>query len=172
MSIAIPPRYQPSQAKAILGPGAAAMMVQPMLSTVSQSPQKFMRAAAGFWKSDWAIRASERVISGKFSTVDWHLEDANDVEIDDEYPDKRYQEPRLLMEQPQARLAPEDRQVNASTRRELWAITSRHMGVCGSAFWYGDQLEPQGRTPLAILYIGRRPVGGRAVSEDRRLVAP
>ena len=90
MSINVLPR--PSQAKAILGPGAAAMITQPMLASASfpKHDQKFMKAATGFWKSDWTIRASERVISGKFSTVDWHLEDERDDEIDDEYPDQRY----------------------------------------------------------------------------------
>lgn len=147
--------YVPSapSAKAFIGPGAAAMQTQPTLSSQVQSPQKFMRAAAGFWKTDPWIRASERVISGKFSTVEWHLEDEDDTEIDDEYPNPKYLVPRDLLEQPQAHLDPKDRQVNASTRRELWAITSRHMGVCGSAFWYFDQMEPVTKTPLSILYI-------------------
>lgn len=143
----------PPQAKAFIGPGAAAMQTQPTLSSAVQSPQKFMRAAAGFWKTDPWIRAAERVISGKFSTVEWHLEDDDDTEVDDEYPDKKYLIPRNLLEQPQAALDQKDRQVNASTRRELWAITSRHMGVCGSAFWYLDQMEPVAKTPLSILYI-------------------
>lgn len=142
----------------MLGVGAAAMTTQPMAPWVNTSPnlgvtQKFMRAAAGYWKSDWVVRAAERTLSGKFSTVDWHLEDENDVEIDDEYPDKRYQAPRILLEQPQAALDPADRQTNASTRRELWSITARHMGVCGNAFWYFDRMEPVAKTPLAILYI-------------------
>lgn len=151
MSIYVPSR--PAEAKAFIGPGAAAMMTQPSLRTREMTPQKFMRAAAGYWKSDPWIRAAERVISGKFSTVEWHLEDDTDQEIDDAYPDARYLAPWQLLEQPQANLAQTDRQVNASTRRELWAITSRHMGACGAAFWYLDQLEPVAKTPLSILYV-------------------
>jgi hypothetical protein len=150
VSIYVP---SPPAAKAFIGPGAAAMMTQPARVGVTQTPQGFMRAAAGFWKTDPWIRAAERVISGKFSTVEWHLENADDVEVDDEYPNPAYFVPRDLLEQPQAKLPPESRQVNASTRRELWAITSRHMGVCGSAFWYFDQMEPTTKTPLSILYI-------------------
>ncbi len=155
MSIYVPPRPELVHAKAMLGVGAAAMMTQPMAPWVGSynHPHKIMRAAAGFWKSDPWVRSAEKAISGKFSTVPWHLEDEDDVEIDDEYTDQRYQQVRLLIEQPQAALDREDRQVNASTRRELWAITSRHMGVCGSAFWYLDRLETVARTPLAILYI-------------------
>lgn len=150
MSIYVPPK---PAAKSFIGPGAAAMMTQPTMNAVAQSPQRFMRAAAGFWKTDPWIRAAERVISGKFSTVEWHLEDGDDTEIDDEYPNPKYFVPRDLLEQPQKNLDPTSRQVNASTRRELWAITSRHMGVCGSAFWYFDQMEPVTKTPLSILYI-------------------
>lgn len=158
MSIYVPPRPSllPAPAKGMYGPGAAAMMTQPMAPWYDSGlhkPHKMMRAAAGFWKSDPWVRSAERVISGQFSIVDWHLEDDKDEEINDEYPDQRYQFVRALIEQPQARLDREDRQINASTRRELWAITSRHMGVCGSAFWFLDRLETVARTPMAILYI-------------------
>ena len=152
MSIYVPSRVE---AKAALGPGAAAWLTQPMAPWVGgggySRPQKFMRQCAAFWKTDPWIRAAERVISGKFSTVDWVLEDAKDTEIDDEYPDKRYLQPRDLMEQPQKNLPSDESQ--HLTRREIWSLTCRHMGVTGNAFWYLDKLESQARTPLDILYI-------------------
>ena len=148
MSIYVPPR--PS-VKAMLGPGAVGMEMQRPLQSFygPLSQQKLMYQAATFWKTDPWIRAAERVISGKFSTVEWHLEDADDTEIDDLYTDQRYQDVRTLIERPQATVTI-GRQM---TRRELWSITSRHMGACGNAFWYLDQLEPTGKTPGAILYI-------------------
>ena len=39
------------------------------------------------------------------------------------------------------------------TRRELWAITCRHIGLCGTSFWFLDQREAFAGTPAAILYI-------------------
>lgn len=142
------------RAKAILGPGAAAMQTQPMLSANGRwlgHEQKFMKQCAALWASDPWISAAERVISSKFSTVEWHLEDADDTEIDDKYPDQKYQQPWQLLERPQKQLPPDESQ--HLTRREMWALTSRHMGITGNAFWYLDQLEPSGRTPLDILYI-------------------
>jgi phage portal protein BeeE len=148
VSLFIPPK--PTVAKAILGPGAAAMQTQPWLTSGGRlASQKLMAEAAGFWKADPWIRSAERVISGKFATVEWHLEDAEDTEVDDAYPDKRYQAVRDLFERPQA-LITEGRQM---TRRELWSLTSRHMGACGNAFWYLDQREPVAGTPLAVLYV-------------------
>lgn len=151
MSIFVAPR----PAKAMLGVGAAAMTTQPMAPWVNTSylgrEQKFMKQCTALWKGNPWIRAAERVISGKFSTVDWMLEDGNDEEIDDAYPDKRYLIPRDLIERPQRYLTPDLSQ--GLTRREMWNLTSRHMGVTGNAFWYLDELESQARTPRSILYI-------------------
>ena len=83
--------------------------------------------------------------------MEWHLEDVDDTEIDDLYPDAKYQVPWQLLERPQKQLPPDESQ--HLTRREMWALTSRHMGVTGNAFWYLDQLESPARTPLDILYI-------------------
>lgn len=154
MSIFVAPR---PQAKAILGVGAAAMQTQPMGNWVTTGSygreQKYMKQCTAYWKSDPWIRAAERTIAGLASTVPWHLEDANDVEVDDEYPNKAYLIPRDLLEKPQAALPPDERQPGANTRRKMWNLTIRHMGVTGNAFWYLDQLESQARTPLSILYI-------------------
>ena len=155
MSIYVAPR--PS-AKAMLGPGAAALQTGPMAPWVNAGTQglgreqAFMKRCTYFWKNNPWIWAAERVISGKLSTVPWHLEDAEDTEVDDEYPNPAYQVPRSLLEKPQAALAPEDRQPGADTRRKMWALTSRHMGVTGNAFWYLDQMDSSG-LPLSILYI-------------------
>jgi phage portal protein BeeE len=147
--------YVAPRPKAMLGAGAAALTTGPMAPWVSTSylgrEQKFMKQCTALWKGNPWIRAAERVISGKFSTVDWHLEDGNDEAIDDAYPDKRYLVPRDLIERPQRFLTTDLSQ--GLSRREMWNLTSRHMGVTGNAFWYLDELESTARTPRSILYI-------------------
>lgn len=133
------------------------MQTQPMGSWVTTGSygkeQKFMKRCTAYWKDNAWIRAAERTIAGLASTVPWHLEDAQDVNVDDEYPNKTYLIPRDLLEKPQAALPVDERQPQANTRRKMWNLTIRHMGVTGNAFWYLDQLESQARTPLSILYI-------------------
>src|SRR6185437_3140586 len=151
MSIYVRLPSRPVYPKAMLGPGAAAMLTQPMLAEYRgpMAQQKLMKSCIDMWKADPWIRAAERVISGRFSTVEWHLEDDNDAEIDDEYQNPVAVDAWTLMETPQGKL-PGRRQVS---RRDLWAMTSRDMGVTGNAFWYLDQRETVAQTPAAVLYI-------------------
>ncbi len=134
-----------------VGPGAGVLNTEFPLSTVllGNTPQAKMRRAYQIAINVPWIRAAERVISGDCSTVDWHLEDENDVEIDSDYPGQYGQTALQFIEKPQAGI-PVGRKL---TRRELWALTFRHMGVCGTAFWYLDQLDLAARTPAAALYI-------------------
>jgi phage portal protein BeeE len=78
----------------------------------------------------------------------WHLEDENDDEVADESSPEA-KAIQALMERPQAALVGRKQM----TRRELWSLTSRHVGLCGMAYWYLDQLDALGRTPTAILYV-------------------
>lgn len=134
-----------------VGPGAGVLNTEFPLSSVllGNTPQQKMRRAYQISINVPWIRAAERVISGDCSTVEWHLEDGEDVEIDDEYPGQYGLTALQFIEKPQATL-PVGRKL---TRRELWALTFRHMGICGTAFWYLDQLDLAAKTPAAALYI-------------------
>jgi SPP1 gp7 family putative phage head morphogenesis protein len=147
----------PSRArKAETGIGAVMMRTNPPLSIFSKTPQSMMRDAQAVAVSDITIRAAERVIANRFSSTDWHLEDENDVEVGDgegENNNPAYLAVKSLLEKPY-RPAPGDPQ---STSPRTWAslsnVTCRHMGLCGSAFWYLDQSDALAGTPLQILYI-------------------
>lgn len=144
------------RAKAETGIGAVMMSTHPPLSMFARTPQASMKEAQAVGMSDITIRAAERVISNRLSTTGWHLEDAEDREVGEgegQNNDPAYIAVRDLLLTPY-RPAPGDPQ---STTPRTWAglsaITSRHMGLCGSAFWYLDQADALAGTPLQILYI-------------------
>ena len=148
MSVLVPRRIAASSEKAVLGPGAASMMTLAPLQGMIRNPQDMMRVAQGLFHSDPWVRRAEETIDLAFSTVDWHLEDENEeaFEAEDDSPAGRA---LTLLRKPQAALT--DRQM--MTRSQLWSLTARHMGLCGSSFWLLDQMEGLGHTPLATLYI-------------------
>jgi len=125
---------------------------KPLLSSVHRSPAKLMREAQALYYSHPWIRRAESTVTSKVAALPWHIEDENDDEIDDETVNPRLQAIRDLLEKPQAALLPEERQPGITTRRGLVSITSRHMGICGPAYWFLDQMDTEG-LPLAILYI-------------------
>lgn len=143
----VPPRI----AKAgPVGPGASVLQTEFPLSTYGrQSPQKKMqRAWALSFEVPW-IAAAEDAINERFSGVEWHLEDDQDETIDDAYPNPDAQAARLLMEKPSANVT-----VGAPYyRSDLWALTSRAMGICGSSFIYLDQPESLAGTPSSMVPI-------------------
>src|SRR5262245_33559921 len=94
------------------------------------------------------IRAAERVISDLCSAVPWHLEDADGEEVDDETGDPDALAVQRLLEKPQA----QTKLGRKLTRRDLWSLTYRHMGLCGNAFWYLDERNMLG-VPTSVLYI-------------------
>jgi hypothetical protein len=145
-----------------VGPGAGPLLTEYALSSVlKRTPQEVMKQAANLWREVAWIRAAERVISGTVAgspipgasanegKVGWHLEDPDGETIDDDYEgEPRAKEAYELLCHPQAKTdAPQK-----LTRRELWNLTSRHMGICGPAFWYKDQQDSYG-IPASYLYI-------------------
>jgi len=148
MSIAIPPRL--SVKAGPVGPGSGVLLTEfPLQKYGKETPQKKMqRAWTLSFEVPW-ITLAEGAICGRFSGVEWHLEDETDTEIDDAYPNPDAQAARVLLEKPTAALnlgAP-------FYRSDLWAITSRAMGICGSAFIYLDQTEVLAGTPRAMVPI-------------------
>jgi hypothetical protein len=133
-----------------LGPGAGVLLTEfPLQSGGRVTPQRKMRSA---WNLSFAvpwIAAAEDAINERFSGAQWHLEDDEDVEIDDEYPNADAQQARQLIEYP-------SRNVSKGApyyRTDLWSITSRAMGICGSAFILLDAPELLGGTPDALYPI-------------------
>jgi phage portal protein BeeE len=134
-----------------VGPGAAVLNTEFPLQSIlggNDPSQKIRKLWQLGMATPW-IRAAERVISGTCSTVEWHLEDDEDQEIDEDNGDTLQQQALALMEKPQAQIPVGSK----LTRRELWALTIRHMGLTGNAFWYMDQMSVVGGLPAAILYI-------------------
>lgn len=160
MSLSIPPRYAPPMKAGPTGSGAGVLMTEYSLNTLMhKTPQAKMRQAWQLGISVPWIRSAERVITGNCSTVDWHLEDENDETVDDDYTGPLAQSARTLIEKPQATLTVGKK----LTRRELWALTFRHMGLCGNSFWFLDAMNAYG-IPANILYV--RPDRMTPVDDD------
>lgn len=130
--------------KAGLGTGAWVMENHEPLGRHRRDPQKWMRGAQQLSRRNPWVNTAEGIITGKASTLPWHLEDENADSLDDENPGSPAAQAALaLMERPNPQM----------TRSRLWSITLRHMGVCGNAFWFLDQRDRLAGTPLAIHYI-------------------
>src|SRR5258708_1214167 len=133
-----------------VGPGAGVLLTEFPLSTYGkQTPQKKMqRAWALSFEVPW-IAAAEDAITERFAGVDWHLEDENDETIDDAYPSPDAQAARMLLEKPSANIT-----IGAPFyRSDLWALTARAMGICGSGIIFLDQPEALAGTPSGMLPI-------------------
>lgn len=152
MSIYVPSRViavpHVTSEKAVLGQGAASMMTLAPLFGAIRNPQQMMRMAQMLFHTDRWVYKAEQTIDFAFSTVDWHLEDENDEEIQADATGPALDALNLI-EKPQAALPQRQRM----TRSQLWSLTSRHMGLCGSSFWLADQREMLAGTPKAALYI-------------------
>ena len=127
---------------------AAAFAFDQPLWRASTNPWRFFREAQQLYHTNPWVNLAERTISAKVGGLEWHLEDAQDEEITDKSP-APYLEARDLLEKPQMALTGRKQQ----TRRDLWSLTSRHVGLCGNAFWYLDQLDLLAQRPATILYI-------------------
>lgn len=138
-----------------MGPGAGVLQSEYPLSTVSigfggaRTPQKRMQKAWDLsFEVPW-IAAAEDAICGRFSSVPWHLEDETDTEIDDQSSSEDARSAKALLEFPSRGL-----KVGAPYyRSDLWSLTARAMGVCGSAFVLLDQPEMLANTPAAMVPI-------------------
>jgi phage portal protein BeeE len=126
--------------------------VNPMLRDVNRSPSAIMREAQGLYHVHPWIRRAEATVTSKVAGLPWHLEDENDDEVDDETTNPALEAIQTLLEKPQDALPIEQRQPGIQTWRGLISITSRHMGLCGPAYWFLDQMD-KGGLPLALLYI-------------------
>jgi hypothetical protein len=141
--------YTPSARKAEIGAGVVPMMFDTKFSDLFKNDHARLKAAQLLYHTNPWVNAAERAVSSKFANVDWHLEDEHDEDIGDEAKPAQLMA-RDLLEKPQAMLPRNATQ--GLTRRALWSITSRHMGLCGTTFWFGDSLDLN-NIPSAFLYI-------------------
>ena len=142
--------------KAESGIGAVMMSNSPTVSMFQRTPQSMMKDAQAVAISDVTIRAAERVIANRVATTDWKLEDENDLTVGDgpdENADPRYLAVKGLLESPYRPQPGDPVSMVPRTWNQLAQITARHMGICGSAFWYLDQTDALAGTPLNILAV-------------------
>lgn len=176
MSVHIPPRPQALSAAAgtlgppsgtskagPLGPGAGVLMTEFLLPTMLPTdPARRMKSAWKVGEGVAYVFAAERVISGKVagmaptdpedtSPVGWHLEDPDGETINDAYPNVAAREAFQVLAKPMAALSLDEAGGMRQSRRTQWELTSRHAGLCGTAFWVLDGLNGWG-FPRAILY--------------------
>ncbi|MDP9134540.1 MAG: phage portal protein, partial [Actinomycetota bacterium] len=128
--------------KAMLGAGAYVMEYHEPLSRQHRDVGKYARYCQSVSRKNPWVNTAEAIISGKASTVPWHLEDAEGGTVNADASEQA-RTVLSLFERPNAQM----------TRSRLWSITLRHMGVNGNAFWYLDQLDGLAKTPAAIYYI-------------------
>lgn len=138
-------------AKAEAGGFVGNLISNPYLAARQQSPQKMMRAAQqAYHRNPW-IGAAEATVTRRVAALPWHLEDDQDEEYEEPYAGPVRVAVDLL-QRPQAALPVELRDPALLSWRSLISITSRHLGLCGMAYWYPDQPDANG-IPLAILYV-------------------
>lgn len=127
--------------KAEIGAGVQAMLNGfPMGLLDSRTDHGlYAQGQALFVTNPW-VNLAERTVDDRASTVSWHLEDEEDEEIGAEANPEQHRA-LTLIEKPQAALGDDRMQM---TRRQLWSLTFRHMGLCGNAFWVGNRLDPYG----------------------------
>jgi hypothetical protein len=136
-------------AKAATGTGVGFYTNALPMTSYDQTPQKLMkRAQIAYHTNPW-VGTAEAVVTRKVVGLPWHLEDGEDEEYGDDAP------PDVktvidLIERPQLILG--NLQPSTATRRLMWSLTSRHLGLCGMTHWYGDRMDQFG-IPEAWLYV-------------------
>lgn len=141
---------EPRPVKAATGAGVVSLSYDVPLWSLARNPQKLMTQAQALYHDNPWVRLAERTVSGKGGSVPYHLEDGSGNETADT---PQYAAIRDLLEKPQAALPAQQRQPSLGTRRAMWSLTLRHMGLCGTSFWYLDQTDALAGIPLAILYL-------------------
>lgn len=146
----------PAASKAVTGTGAWSSATNPQLSAFQRDPQRMARVAQDAYLANRHIRAAERLISQRFATVDWHLEDGTGTKVgreDGDNSDPAYLAVLDLLERPYRPEKGDPLAAVPKTRSSLWNITCRHKGLAGYGFWYLDEAEAFAGTPRSLLYI-------------------
>lgn len=123
------------------------------IADVTRDESRVLRDALTVYRTNRWINRAESVISNRVSGVPWHLEDENGDSVTDESSDA-LKAIRDVFEKPLgslelARAYPSQ----PATRRNLWGVTSRHMGLCNVGFWHLDEIDRAMGFPKRIFYI-------------------
>src|SRR3990167_8333602 len=134
---------QPGSAvvKAETGSAVYAIGTYPQLDSLSRAPQKLMAEAQALFHTQTWVAAAERAIVGRYVRAPWHLEQADGDTVD-----------KNASPAEKAVLDFLKRPNEKTSRRQLWSLTLRHLGLCGNGFWYLDQRDALG-VPLQVLYV-------------------
>lgn len=140
--------------KAVTGPGAAVMSWGVPISNEMRNAQQMMREAqAVYARGNRWVKRAEQTISGRVGSVPWHLETNDGESITDESPD-HLRAIRDLFEEPLGTVSADMYlKGQPTTRRGLWGLTSRHMGLCNVGFWYLDEIDRASGWPRRFLFI-------------------
>jgi HK97 family phage portal protein len=130
------------EAKAVTGPGVTSLMYGTPIHSMSRNANRLMVEAQALFHTNTWVNAAERAIVGRFTRMEWHLEDENGDTVDETSPEP-YQAVLNLLERPN----------KSKTRRQLWGITLRHNGLAGNAAWLLDRRDRLAGAPLELLYI-------------------
>lgn len=138
--------------KAVTGPGAAIMTWGTPIYDVARDDSRIIRDALTVYKTNRWVNRAEGVISQRVGGVAWHLETDDGEKVTDESPPE-LRAIRDLLEKPLgdefARRYPQQ----PATRRSLWGITSRHMGLANVGFWHLNERNAAADFPAQIFYI-------------------
>lgn len=142
---------RPAQ-KAATGIGAAMMTHGLPISILGNDPAQKARQAMMVGRSDIHIRAAERAIASRIATVGWKMEDENDEPITDESPEQA-RVIRDLFLHPYKPVPGDGIVATPRTFADLRAVTIRHTGLVGYAFWYLVGIDALAGLPAELLYI-------------------
>lgn len=155
MSIYLPPRPTvaaplPAMKAGPIGPGAGVLQTEfPLAMILGQgTPQARMKRNIQIARDAAWPEAAENVIGWAIAGQSWALETPDEIEIDDKTSNPLERAAWSILAKPQALVDTGQKY----TRSDLIRMTSRHVGLCGSAFWFLDQFNPLG-WPGAVLYI-------------------
>ena len=130
-------------AKAVTGPGAISMEINPPLRSLSRTPQKLAAQALETYHSNEWVHLAEGLIDDKFAAVKWHLEDDDGETVAADDADPIRQDILRWLRNPNP----------IWSRSQTWKLTARHMGLPGRAFWYLDALNTVTGVPQASYLI-------------------
>lgn len=150
------PARAPDATKAVTGPGYWTSLTNPSLSIFQRDPARMARQAQDVYLTNRHIRQAERLIAGRFATVDWHLEDADGNRVgreDGDNADPAYLAVLDLLERPYRPQPGDPIAAVPKTRAALWNLTCRHTGLAGYGAWYLDETDALAGTPRSLLYI-------------------
>ena len=137
------PEPQVIAAKAVTGPGAISMEINPRLASLRNTPQALARQALDLYHTSEWINLAEGLIDDKFGSVKWHLEDDDGETIAPDDPDPIRQETLRFLRSPNPEWP----------RSRFMGLTARHQGLPGRCFWYLDALDTQTGIPRAAYIV-------------------